>query len=186
MTLDDRFPGLLFIDLVKSYEEVFADADLLRSKQREDRYKPRRQRTKIIDSRLSRSSIGVDENSLLDINKGERLLKEQRNSINISSPLPDIPSPSTSKLPPLPPSSTTTSDVTSDLPPIPATSSSSVSPEVKTISPSSSINSLSPKPRVTRGPRPLPSNPSEITTSSPSIHASQEVDGETKADEVTE
>ena len=75
LTLDDRFPTLLFIDLVKSYDEIFKSADELKTKQREDRcalslpsippvvdlplsYKPRRQRTKPIDLRLSRSSMG--------------------------------------------------------------------------------------------------------------------------------
>ena len=38
LTLDDRFPSLLFVDLVKSSDVVFQSADELKTKQREDRY----------------------------------------------------------------------------------------------------------------------------------------------------
>ena len=40
ISLDDRFPSLLFVDLVKNFDVIFDAADELKSKQREDRYAP--------------------------------------------------------------------------------------------------------------------------------------------------
>ncbi|KAM0753052.1 hypothetical protein T439DRAFT_378788 [Meredithblackwellia eburnea MCA 4105] len=91
LTLDDRFPTLLFIDLIKSYDVIFASADELKTKQREDRYKPRRQRTKPVDVRMSRSRIGVDASGSVDLGKGRDLLKEQRAGLASPPPVPPLP-----------------------------------------------------------------------------------------------
>lgn len=86
ITLDDRFPGLLFIDLIKHYDEIFGSADELKTKQREDRYKPRRQRTKPIDVRISRSKMGDS------VDLGRELLKEQKSGLASPPPVPPLPS----------------------------------------------------------------------------------------------
>lgn len=114
------------------------------------RYKPRRQRTKPVDVRLSRSNMAS-----LDPEMANRLLREQR---------------SAASSPPVPAHSYTASPM---LPPLPTNSASSppVSPAVAIplasgISPSSSSGSLSRtegRVRGARGPRPLPGSISEAS-----------------------
>ncbi|KAK4706180.1 hypothetical protein P7C70_g14, partial [Phenoliferia sp. Uapishka_3] len=116
LTLDDRFPSLLFVDLIKEHEVVFKSADELKTKQREDRfvtfhinleahsfrahrlsfffvnsYKPRRQRTKPVDVRMSRTRIGVDANGSVDLDKGKKQLHHQRRSLASPPPVPPLP-----------------------------------------------------------------------------------------------
>ncbi|KAK4057745.1 Rho-GTPase-activating protein 8 [Microbotryomycetes sp. JL221] len=76
ISLDDRFPTLLFADLVRHHTVIFSSADQLKSG-RDDRYKPRRQRTRPMDARLSRSSMGVSANESIDRETADALLREQ-------------------------------------------------------------------------------------------------------------
>ncbi|SCV67987.1 BQ2448_108 [Microbotryum intermedium] len=88
LSIDDRFPALLFSDLVKNHEVIFAAADELKhSKLREERYRPRRQRTKPVDTRLSRSKIGVAERQSVGMEEGMELLQEHRRSVSSSESL---------------------------------------------------------------------------------------------------
>lgn len=80
LTHDDRFPQLLFIDLVSRYAEIFKYADELKAAQRDDRYKPRRQRTKLVDQRISRSRLGVAQNETVDPDRSVEIRKEQLTS----------------------------------------------------------------------------------------------------------
>ncbi|KAI5476919.1 Rho GTPase-activating protein [Pseudohyphozyma bogoriensis] len=91
LTLDEKFPALLFIDLVKHFDEIFSSADELKTKQREDRYKPRRQRTKPVDVRISRTNLGVDANASVDLSKAGELLKELRGGVTSPPPVPPVP-----------------------------------------------------------------------------------------------
>ena len=93
LTLDDRFPVLLFADLVRSADEVFGAADELRDGgKREDRYLPRRQRTKPVDVRLSRSSLraaGAGVPAVPDQAEAMAVLKEHRESLSSNSTSPE-------------------------------------------------------------------------------------------------
>ncbi|KAM0793656.1 hypothetical protein ACM66B_001087 [Microbotryomycetes sp. NB124-2] len=80
ITLDDRFPALLFADLVRQFDVIFSSADQLKSG-RVERFKPRRQRTRPTDARLSRSSMGVSASEAVDREKADTLLREQRQAI---------------------------------------------------------------------------------------------------------
>ncbi|KAK4046385.1 Rho-GTPase-activating protein 8 [Microbotryomycetes sp. JL201] len=80
ITLDDRFPALLFSDLVRQFEVIFSSADELKS-ERTDRFKPRRQRTRPTDARLSRSSMGVAATEVIHPDKADSLLREQRQAL---------------------------------------------------------------------------------------------------------
>ncbi|KDE06877.1 hypothetical protein MVLG_02765 [Microbotryum lychnidis-dioicae p1A1 Lamole] len=83
LSIDDRFPTLVFSDLVKNHAVIFASADELKhSKTREERYRPRRQRTKPVDARLSRSKIGVAERRTVGVEEGMELLQEHRKSLS--------------------------------------------------------------------------------------------------------
>ncbi|SCZ91402.1 BZ3500_MvSof-1268-A1-R1_Chr1-2g01385 [Microbotryum saponariae] len=85
LSIDDRFPTLVFSDLVKNHAVIFASADELKhSKKREERYRPRRQRTKPVDARLSRSKIGVAERGTVGVEEGMELLQEHRKSLSSS------------------------------------------------------------------------------------------------------
>ena len=69
-TLNDRFPAQLFVDLLKNYPSLLPPALDKKDKVEDERYAPKRQRTKMIDQRLSRSAIGEQ-----DEKEKERLLK---------------------------------------------------------------------------------------------------------------
>lgn len=89
LTLDDRFPVLLFADLVRGAGEVFAAADELRDGgRRDDRYMPRRQRTKPVDVRLSRSSLraaGAGVPAVPGQAEAMAVLREHRESLSSTS-----------------------------------------------------------------------------------------------------
>ncbi|GAA5883607.1 hypothetical protein JCM3774_002111 [Rhodotorula dairenensis] len=57
LSLDDRFPSAVISLLLSQTDEVFAKAAEVAKKEREDRYRPRRQRTKPVDERVRRSNL---------------------------------------------------------------------------------------------------------------------------------
>ena len=73
-TLEDRFPMLLFVDLLKHYERLLPSALEKKSKVEEERYAPKRQRTKMVDQRVSRSRM---QGSQPDERQQQQLLKEE-------------------------------------------------------------------------------------------------------------
>lgn len=58
LSLDDRFPAAVISFLLTHPDEVFDRAAEIAKKEREDRYRPRRQRTKPVDERVRRSNLG--------------------------------------------------------------------------------------------------------------------------------
>ncbi|KAL8293658.1 hypothetical protein RQP46_000359 [Phenoliferia psychrophenolica] len=192
LTLDDRFPTLLLVDLVKNFDVIFHSADELKSKQREDRYKPRRQRTKPVDVRVSRSRI--DASGSVDLGEGKKLLQQQRHGLaSPPPPVPPIPAISidpTALPPPSAPSGFISSPVASSplettveeqepTAPVPsapilapvAAAPAEVAPVDDSQAPVRGSGSLTRKEGVAgvrrgaRGPRPLPSASSNATTS---------------------
>lgn len=59
LSLDDRFPAAVISFLLTHSDEVFDKAVEIAKKEREDRYRPRRQRTKPVDERVRRSNLPV-------------------------------------------------------------------------------------------------------------------------------
>lgn len=57
LSLDDRFPAAVISLLLSQTDEVFTKAAEVAKKEREDRYRPRRQRTKPVDERVRRSNL---------------------------------------------------------------------------------------------------------------------------------
>lgn len=71
-TLDDRFPAKLFGDLLFHYSGIMPKVLEVKNKVEEERYAPKRQRTKMVDQRLSRSSVAGN-----DAETQQRMLKEE-------------------------------------------------------------------------------------------------------------
>ncbi|BGP52565.1 Rho-GTPase-activating protein 8 [Rhodotorula sphaerocarpa] len=57
LSLDDRFPAAVVALLLSHQEQVFRKAGEIAKKEREERYRPRRQRTKPVDERVRRSNF---------------------------------------------------------------------------------------------------------------------------------
>lgn len=75
-TLNDRFPALFFVDLLKHYEALLPPVLALKNKVEEERYAPKRQRTKMIDQRLSRKAVeGQDAKGIEQLLKEEKVMK---------------------------------------------------------------------------------------------------------------
>ncbi|KAJ7281780.1 hypothetical protein C8J57DRAFT_82609 [Mycena rebaudengoi] len=101
LSLQDRHPTLLFIDLVKNYAAIIPPT-IARKKRESERKIPLRKRTAPIDMRLSRSriSVGADTQQLLaaqQVAQNPSLHRSSR-SVDIALPVPPVP-----PLPPLPP-----------------------------------------------------------------------------------
>lgn len=61
-TLNDRFPAQLFVDLLKDYSSLLPPTLEKKAKVEEERYAPKRQRTKVIDQRVTRSTTATKDN----------------------------------------------------------------------------------------------------------------------------
>ncbi|GAA5981053.1 hypothetical protein JCM10908_003965 [Rhodotorula pacifica] len=57
LSLDDRFPAAVISLLLSHTDEIFNKATEVAKREREDRYRPRRQRTKPVDERVRRSNL---------------------------------------------------------------------------------------------------------------------------------
>ncbi|BGP44357.1 Rho-GTPase-activating protein 8 [Rhodotorula kratochvilovae] len=78
LTLDDRFPSTFLSTLLSSADELFAAAERVAQKGREERYRPRRQRTKPIDQRARRSNLGLGAQESVDLGRAGEVLKAQQ------------------------------------------------------------------------------------------------------------
>ncbi|KAF8074890.1 hypothetical protein FPV67DRAFT_1475342 [Lyophyllum atratum] len=102
LSIQDRHPTLLFIDLLKNYEAILPPT-ISRKKRESERRVPIRKRTAPIDMRLSRSriSVGADTKQLLaaqQIAQNPSLVKSPK-----SPELPPLPRPISLASPPPPP-----------------------------------------------------------------------------------
>lgn len=61
-TLNDRFPAQLFADLLKEYTSLLPPTLEKKAKVEEERYAPKRQRTKMVDQRVTRSTTALKDN----------------------------------------------------------------------------------------------------------------------------
>lgn len=61
-TLNDRFPAQLFNDLLKDYSRLLPPTLEKKVKVEEERYAPKRQRTKMVDQRVTRSTTALKDN----------------------------------------------------------------------------------------------------------------------------
>ncbi|KAF9266919.1 hypothetical protein L218DRAFT_1074764 [Marasmius fiardii PR-910] len=107
LSIQDRHPTLLFIDLLKHYDQLLPPT-IVRKKRESERKIPIRKRTAPIDMRLSRSriSVGADAKRLL--------VAQQAAQQGLKSPDQQVPPP----VPPLPPHIAQPSPRPPPLPPI--------------------------------------------------------------------
>lgn len=61
-TLNDRFPAQLFADLLKDYSSLLPPTLEKKAKVEGERYAPKRQRTKMVDQRVTRSTTAAKDN----------------------------------------------------------------------------------------------------------------------------
>jgi len=61
-TLNDRFPAQLFGDLLKDYASLLPPTLVKKARVEEERYAPKRQRTKMVDQRVTRSTTVLKDN----------------------------------------------------------------------------------------------------------------------------
>ncbi|KAG6821453.1 hypothetical protein H0H93_010177 [Arthromyces matolae] len=110
ISIQDRHPTLLFIDLVKNYDAILP-LTIERKKRESERKVPTRKNTAPVDMRLSRSRIpaGADAQQLLaaqQIAQNPSLLKSPKSpspkSASLRSPSSNMSSPMSPPLPPLP------------------------------------------------------------------------------------
>ncbi|GAA5958118.1 hypothetical protein JCM21900_002917 [Sporobolomyces salmonicolor] len=94
LTLDERFPALVVAEVLKGGEGLMGEAEEVAKREREERYKPRRQRTKPIDVRPSRTNLGLGNRESVDLGKASAVLLQQQHSRAVPLPRP---------VPPLPP-----------------------------------------------------------------------------------
>lgn len=94
-TLNDRFPMQFFSDIVRHYDHLLPTTLAKKDKVEEERYAPKRKRTKMVDERISRSSVQNGQHH--DDESQLRLLKEEmekKTGIKISNEpeqLPQVP-----------------------------------------------------------------------------------------------
>ncbi|KAJ6518693.1 hypothetical protein C8R45DRAFT_807571 [Mycena sanguinolenta] len=137
LSIQDRHPTLLFIDLVKNYTAIIPPT-LARKKRESERKIPLRKRTAPVDMRLSRSriSVGADAKQLLaaqQVAQNPSLHRASR-SIDANAPPvppvpampPTLPSVKESALPPPPPPAAAAAPL--DVPPPPPIPAPAASP----------------------------------------------------------
>ncbi|KAG8834562.1 hypothetical protein FRC17_008396 [Serendipita sp. 399] len=70
ITIQDRHPTLLFIDLLKHYEAVLPPT-IEKKKRESDKPLPIRKRTTLVDQRINRRSAGADPKQLLEVREAQ-------------------------------------------------------------------------------------------------------------------
>lgn len=85
-TLDDRSPALLTADLIKHRAEILPPAIAHRARREDERFKPRRKRTALVDVRASRSRLGVEPNGNVSESDAATVLEDQLQRKGIASP----------------------------------------------------------------------------------------------------
>ncbi|GAA5949780.1 hypothetical protein JCM3765_007687 [Sporobolomyces pararoseus] len=93
LTIDDKFPAAVVGELLKGGQELLAEIEEAAKKEREERYRPRRQRTKPIDERTSRSKLGLGNRESLDPEAANALLHHQHQRMDQDLPSPPPPAP---------------------------------------------------------------------------------------------
>ncbi|GAA6018642.1 hypothetical protein JCM10207_008991 [Rhodosporidiobolus poonsookiae] len=91
LTLSDRFPALLVALLIKHSSSIFPAAEEAARKVRDERYRPRRQRTKPIDVRPTRGNLGIDPRESVDLGKASEVLRQQIAAEAGAPPVPPLP-----------------------------------------------------------------------------------------------
>ncbi|GJN92015.1 hypothetical protein Rhopal_005043-T1 [Rhodotorula paludigena] len=94
LTLDDRFPSVFLSTLLTHSSSLFALAEEVAKKEREERYRPRRQRTKPVDQRIKRSDLthGGAASESVDLGKaGEALKQQHRASLGLDTQALAVP-----------------------------------------------------------------------------------------------
>ncbi|KAJ7115832.1 hypothetical protein C8R44DRAFT_793397 [Mycena epipterygia] len=123
LSIQDRHPTLLFIDLVKSYAAIIPPT-IARKKRESERKIPLRKRTAPVDMRLSRSriSVGADTKQLLAAQQVAQNPSLHRASRSIDT-APPVPS-----LPPMPPTLPAVQESVPPPPPLPVAKPAEVPP----------------------------------------------------------
>lgn len=151
MSIQDRHPTTLFIDLLKHYDAILPPT-ITRKKRESERKVPIRKRTAPIDMRLSRSriSVGADTAQLL---QAQQIAQNPSlaNKGGIKSPeLPSLPLPSNiaAAVAPQKPTSSTTSPIVPPPPPplLPSQAPKQASPLVPPPPPPANILNVPPPP----------------------------------------
>ncbi|BGP12304.1 hypothetical protein JCM10213_006628 [Rhodosporidiobolus nylandii] len=88
LTLDARFPAQTIATLIKHSDAIFPAAEEAAKKEREERYKPRRQRTKPIDVRPTRGNLGIGARESVDLGRAGQVLQQVRAGGAPPPPLP--------------------------------------------------------------------------------------------------
>lgn len=144
-TLNDRFPTQLFVDLLRDYADLLPPTLLKKSKVEEKRYAPKRQRTKMVDERVTRSTTTAKDNR-----KHSDWLKEEleRKMGHRIAEEPD-------KLPPkdsekLHPTANRPSDMPAEAPEVPVKSVQTEASVARDSSPEKEQLEIPPAPGITR------------------------------------
>ncbi|KAF8511843.1 hypothetical protein BU17DRAFT_96904 [Hysterangium stoloniferum] len=112
MSIQERHPTLLFIDLVKHYTEILPKTISRKKRESLERPIPTRKRTKMVDQRLSRSriSIGSDPRQLLAAQQAAQYGPPSRGTSPAPPSVPRPISPPPTGAPPAPAASQESSD----------------------------------------------------------------------------
>ncbi|GAA5854960.1 hypothetical protein JCM8547_002323 [Rhodosporidiobolus lusitaniae] len=89
LTLDSRFPALLVSYLLSHASTLFPKAEEAAKKEREERYRPRRQRTKPVDERVRRSNLGTRGGESVDLGKSAKEVLEEAKAVPPVPPMPE-------------------------------------------------------------------------------------------------
>ncbi|GAA6020318.1 hypothetical protein JCM11491_005328 [Sporobolomyces phaffii] len=90
LTLDERFPVAVVGQLLKGGRELFGEIEASAAKERHERFRPRRQRTKPIDVRPSRTNMGLSNRESLDPEQANSYLVQQQQA-RLEQDLPPPP-----------------------------------------------------------------------------------------------
>lgn len=131
LSIQDRHPTYLFIDLVKNYDEILPPT-IVRKKRESDKPLPMRKRTALVDQRINRRSVASDPKQLLHAREAQ-----------IRAP---SPSPSRSAFPPVPPPPSASTAPAPTAPAAPAAPAPSTAPAPR------ADDGLPPRPKFTTPP----------------------------------
>ncbi|KAI0073278.1 hypothetical protein K474DRAFT_1666835 [Panus rudis PR-1116 ss-1] len=105
ISIQDRHPTLLFIDLLQKYDDILPPT-LTRKKRESERKVPVRRRTRPVDMRMSRSRIsaGMDLKELHAQQMAQRGIRSSKSPPPVPPmpPMPQLPVPETNVIPPTP------------------------------------------------------------------------------------
>ncbi|GAA5923312.1 GTPase-activating protein RGD2 [Sporobolomyces koalae] len=99
LTLDDKLPSIVVRELLVGGEDLLKEIEAVAQKDREERYKARRQRTKPIDVRVSRTNLGLATRESVDLDQANAVLFHQQQQERLQQGLPSPPAPSAPEVP---------------------------------------------------------------------------------------